>query len=132
MHWGLLSSSAYCIGRSRRVAPDVIGIVPVLVTAALLVSAGLRLSEMDLIELNKAFPAKALVVCGWRFTDADRRRSNVRGSGISVDHPIGATGGRMPASLARELLRRDARYGLETTYIGGSQGLAATFERVLP
>lgn len=66
----------------------------------------------------------------WRFSAHDHDRTNVRGSGISLGHPIGATGGRMLATLARELHRREARYGLETMCIGGGQGLAAVFERV--
>ena len=66
----------------------------------------------------------------WGFTDSDRERTNVRGSGISLGHPVGATGGRMLATLARELQHREARYGLETMCIGGGQGLAAVFERV--
>lgn len=56
----------------------------------------------------------------------------MHGSGISLGHPVGATGGRMLATLARELNRRQARYGLETMCIGGGQGLAAVFERVAP
>jgi acetyl-CoA C-acetyltransferase len=55
---------------------------------------------------------------------------NVNGSGISLGHPVGATGGRILATLAREMVRREARYGLETMCIGGGQGLAALFERV--
>ncbi len=66
----------------------------------------------------------------WKFTEADLERTNVRGSGISLGHPVGATGGRMLATLARELDARGARYGLETMCIGGGQGLAAVFERI--
>ena len=66
----------------------------------------------------------------WNFGAADFDRTNVHGSGISLGHPVGATGGRMLATLARELNRRQARYGLETMCIGGGQGLAAIFERV--
>jgi acetyl-CoA C-acetyltransferase len=66
----------------------------------------------------------------WKFAAADLERTNVHGSGISLGHPVGATGGRMLATLARELTRRGARYGLETMCIGGGQGLAAVFERV--
>lgn len=62
----------------------------------------------------------------------DLNRTNVQGSGISLGHPVGATGGRMLATLAREMAARDARYGLETMCIGGGQGLAAVFERVNP
>ncbi|HET9874228.1 MAG TPA: acetyl-CoA C-acetyltransferase [Mycobacterium sp.] len=113
------------------VAPNVMGIGPVPATEAALAKAGLRLGDIDLIELNEAFAAQALAVMAeWGFTAADRDRTNVHGSGISLGHPVGATGGRMLATLARELTRRQARYGLETMCIGGGQGLAAVFERV--
>ncbi|EHI11193.1 acetyl-CoA C-acetyltransferase [Mycolicibacterium thermoresistibile] len=113
------------------VAPNIMGIGPVPATEVALNKAGLRLGDIDVIELNEAFAAQALAVMReWKFTDADRERTNVHGSGISLGHPVGATGGRMLATLARELHRRDARYGLETMCIGGGQGLAAVFERV--
>jgi acetyl-CoA C-acetyltransferase len=112
-------------------APDIMGIGPVPATAAALAKAGLQLSDIDLIELNEAFAAQALAVTReWNFGSADFDRTNVHGSGISLGHPVGATGGRMLATLARELVRRQARYGLETMCIGGGQGLAAIFERV--
>ena len=115
------------------VPPDVMGIGPVPATAVALARAGLALSDIDLIELNEAFAAQALAVMReWAFTPADLERTNVQGSGISLGHPVGATGGRMLATLAREMHRRDARYGLETMCIGGGQGLAAVFERVSP
>jgi len=115
------------------VEPKVMGIGPVPATEAALAKAGLQLSDIDLIELNEAFAAQALAVMrAWGFGAADRDRTNVHGSGISLGHPVGATGGRMLATLARELTRRDARYGLETMCIGGGQGLAAVFERVGP
>jgi acetyl-CoA C-acetyltransferase len=113
------------------VAPNVMGIGPVPATAVALQRAGLTLSDIDLIELNEAFAAQALAVMReWGFTKADAERTNVHGSGISLGHPVSATGGRMLATLARELHRRDGRYGLETMCIGGGQGLAAVFERV--
>jgi acetyl-CoA C-acetyltransferase len=113
------------------VAPNVMGIGPVPATEVALAKAGLQLSDIDLIELNEAFAAQALAVMReWGFGAADRERTNVYGSGISLGHPVGATGGRMLATLARELSRREARYGLETMCIGGGQGLAAVFERV--
>jgi acetyl-CoA C-acetyltransferase len=118
---------------SAGVAPDVMGIGPVPATQAALAKAGLQLSDIDLIELNEAFAAQALAVMReWGFGAADLERTNVHGSGISLGHPVGATGGRMLATLARELTRRSARYGLETMCIGGGQGLAAIFERVGP
>jgi acetyl-CoA C-acetyltransferase len=113
------------------VAPNIMGIGPVPATEVALAKAGLKLSAIDLIELNEAFAAQALAVMReWNFGVADHDRTNVHGSGISLGHPVGATGGRMLASLARELNRRQARYGLETMCIGGGQGLAAVFERV--
>ncbi|WP_181313128.1 acetyl-CoA C-acetyltransferase [Nocardioides campestrisoli] len=113
------------------VEPKIMGIGPVPATQVALDRAGLSLSDMDLIELNEAFAAQALAVMReWKFTEADHERTNVHGSGISLGHPVGATGGRMLATLARELKRREARYGLETMCIGGGQGLAAIFERV--
>lgn len=116
---------------SAGVAPNVMGIGPVPATEAALGKAGLTLSDIDLIELNEAFAAQALAVMReWKFGEADAERTNVHGSGISLGHPVGATGGRMLATLARELTRRGARYGLETMCIGGGQGLAAVFERV--
>jgi acetyl-CoA C-acetyltransferase len=113
------------------VSPHVMGIGPVPATELALAKAGLTLADMDLIELNEAFAAQALAVMReWKFGDADLDRTNVQGSGISLGHPVGATGGRMLATLARELHRRGGRYGLETMCIGGGQGLAAVFERM--
>jgi len=112
------------------VAPRTMGIGPVPATAKALRRAGLSLADMDLIELNEAFAAQALAVLReWDLPDG-LERVNVNGSGISLGHPIGATGGRILATLLRELERREGRYGLETMCIGGGQGLAAVFERV--
>src|SRR6478672_9684472 len=116
---------------SAGVAPNIMGIGPVPATEAALGKAGLKLSDIDVIELNEAFAAQALAVMReWKFGPADLERTNVHGSGISLGHPVGATGARMLATLARELNRRGARYGLETMCIGGGQGLAAVFERI--
>ena len=110
------------------VGPEVMGIGPVPATAKALGRAGLALADMDLIELNEAFAAQVLAVLReWDGLDEDRL--NVHGSGISLGHPVGATGGRILATLLREMDRRGARYGLETMCIGGGQGLAAVFER---
>jgi acetyl-CoA C-acetyltransferase len=113
------------------VPPRTMGIGPVPATAKALALAGLSLGEIDLIELNEAFASQVLAVAReWDFTEADWERTNVNGSGISLGHPVGATGGRILATLLREMDRREARYGLETMCIGGGQGLAAVFERV--
>lgn len=113
------------------VPPHLMGLGPVPATEKALGAARLSLDDMDLIELNEAFAAQVLgVLREWKFTDADMDRLNVNGSGISLGHPVGATGGRILATLLYELRRRDARYGLETMCIGGGQGLAAVFKRV--
>jgi acetyl-CoA C-acetyltransferase len=113
------------------VPPKTMGIGPVPATAKALAQAGVKLEDVDLIELNEAFASQVLAVTReWGFTPADFERMNVNGSGISLGHPVGATGGRILATLLREMDRRGARYGLETMCIGGGQGLAALFERV--
>ncbi len=112
------------------VPPETMGIGPLPATARALERAGLTLDEIDLIELNEAFAAQALAVIGeWNLPDG-LDRVNVHGSGISLGHPIGATGARIMATLLRELRRRGARYGLETMCIGGGQGIAAVFENL--
>ncbi|MHC9291350.1 acetyl-CoA C-acetyltransferase [Mycobacterium sp. LTG2003] len=111
-------------------APETMGIGPVSATAAALDRAGLVLDEIDLIELNEAFAAQVLAVLDrWKVDPLDDR-VNPNGSGISLGHPIGATGARILATAAYEAARRDARYVLETMCIGGGQGLAAIFEAV--
>ncbi|MGY2067236.1 acetyl-CoA C-acetyltransferase [Blastococcus sp. SYSU DS0619] len=113
------------------VPPKTMGIGPVPATAKALALADVKLADVDLIELNEAFASQVLAVAKeWGFTDSDWERTNVNGSGISLGHPVGATGGRILATLLREMDRRGARYGLETMCIGGGQGLAALFERV--
>jgi acetyl-CoA C-acetyltransferase len=110
------------------VAPETMGIGPVPASERALARAGLSMEDMDLIELNEAFAAQVLAVLReWRLPDG-LERVNVRGSGISLGHPIGATGGRIMCTLLRELRRRGGRYGLETMCIGGGQGMAAVFE----
>ena len=112
------------------VPPRTMGIGPVPATAKALARAGLALSDMDLIELNEAFAAQVLAVLReWRLPDG-LERVNVNGSGISLGHPVGATGCRILTTLLRELDRREGRYALETMCIGGGQGLAAILERV--
>jgi acetyl-CoA C-acetyltransferase len=112
------------------VPPRTMGIGPVPAVAKALERAGLAFKDLDLIELNEAFAAQVLAVLReWDLPDGTER-VNVNGSGISLGHPVGATGGRILATLVRELRRRGGRYGLETMCIGGGQGLAAVFENV--
>lgn len=108
--------------------PATMGIGPVPAVRKLFAKTGLSFDQMDLVELNEAFACQVLAVLkGWGWTDTDRL--NVNGSGISLGHPIGATGVRILATLLHELKRRKGRYGLEAMCIGGGQGMAAIFER---
>ena len=112
------------------VEPERMGIGPVPACELALRRAGLTMKDMDLIELNEAFAAQVLAcTTAMGFEAGDHDRLNVNGSGISLGHPVGATGTRILATLLRELARRQGRYALETMCIGGGQGLAAVFER---
>ena len=128
-HYGLTPLARLVDWAAAGCEPSRMGIGPVPATAKLLARTGLSLADMDLIEVNEAFAAQALAVLkAWGLDDFSR--VNVNGSGISLGHPIGATGVRIMTTLLHEMRRRDARYGLETMCIGGGQGLAAVFERV--
>ena len=108
--------------------PARMGIGPVPATKKALAKSGLTLDQMDLIELNEAFASQALAVLkALEVRDFDR--VNVNGSGISLGHPIGATGVRILTTLLHEMERRGSKYGLETMCIGGGMGFAAVFER---
>ena len=107
--------------------PSRMGIGPAPAVARLFARTGLSWDDIDLVELNEAFAPQVLAVLkAWGWDERDRL--NVNGSGISLGHPIGATGGRILANLLRELKRRDGKLGLETMCIGGGQGIAAVFE----
>jgi acetyl-CoA C-acetyltransferase len=108
--------------------PATMGIGPVPAVRRLFARTGLSFDAMDLVELNEAFAVQVLaVLAAWNWNDPDRL--NVNGSGVSLGHPIGATGVRILATLLHELERRQGRYGLEAMCIGGGQGMAAIFER---
>ena len=112
--------------------PSRMGIGPVPAVEKLFARSGRSWDDLDLVELNEAFAPQVLAVLkGWGWSEDDSRRDmlNVNGSGISLGHPIGATGLRILADMAYEMQRRDARFGLETMCIGGGQGIAAIFER---
>jgi acetyl-CoA C-acetyltransferase len=109
--------------------PAKMGIGPVPAANKLFARLGLGFNDMDLVEVNEAFACQVLAVLkGWQWSDLERL--NVNGSGISLGHPIGATGVRIMCSMLHELQRRQGRYGLETMCIGGGQGMAAVFERL--
>jgi acetyl-CoA C-acetyltransferase len=108
--------------------PATMGIGPVPAVEKLMKRTGITWNDLDLVELNEAFAPQVLAVLkGWGWHDPDKL--NVNGSGISLGHPIGATGGRVMADMLYELQRREGKYALETMCIGGGQGIAAVFER---
>ena len=108
--------------------PAYMGIGPVPSVNKLMPKIGMSLEDMDLIELNEAFAAQVLsVLREWKLPNEDNL--NVNGSGISLGHPIAATGARILTTLLHEMERRDAQFGLETMCVGGGQGVAAVFER---
>ena len=108
--------------------PAYMGIGPVSAAAKVMGKIGMSLEDMDLIELNEAFAAQVLAVLReWKLSNQDKL--NVNGSGISLGHPIAATGARILTTLLHEMERRDVQFGLETMCVGGGQGVAAVFER---
>ncbi|MFN2509853.1 MAG: acetyl-CoA C-acetyltransferase [Pyrinomonadaceae bacterium] len=110
------------------VEPEIMGIGPVPATRKALERAGLKLSDIDLIEVNEAFAAQYLAV--EKELGLDRSRTNVNGGAIALGHPLGATGTRLVLTVLHELHRRGGRYGLATACIGGGQGIAMIVERV--
>ena len=111
------------------VAPETMGIGPVDATKKVFDRLGLTFDDIDLIELNEAFAAQALAVLdAWGISEDDPRLNPV-GSGISLGHPVGATGARMVVTAAHRMRRTDAKRALVTMCIGGGQGLAAVIER---
>ena len=117
--------------RTRGVAgvePAVMGIGPVPAVQKALGKAGMEVEDIDLVELNEAFAAQALYCM--RELDLDLEKTNVNGSGISLGHPVGATGAVMTVKLLEEIELRDQNLGLVTMCVGGGQGVATIFERV--
>lgn len=110
------------------VEPDIMGFGPVPATQEALKKAGLKLADIDLIEVNEAFAAQYLAV--EKALDLDRTRTNVNGGAIALGHPLGASGTRLVLTLLYELRRRNARYGLATACIGGGQGIAMIIESI--
>ncbi|MBX3521619.1 MAG: acetyl-CoA C-acetyltransferase [Xanthobacteraceae bacterium] len=108
--------------------PATMGIGPVPAVSRVMDRAGMTLEQMDLVEVNEAFACQVLSVLK-EWENFDRSKLNVNGSGISLGHPIGASGARIATTLLHELRRSNKRYGLETMCVGGGQGLAAIFER---
>jgi len=110
------------------VPPEIMGIGPVVAIPKALALAGLKLSDVDIIELNEAFAAQALAVI--RQGNIDPERVNVNGGAVALGHPLGCTGAKLTATILREMERRNSRYGMVTMCIGGGQGAAGIFERL--
>jgi acetyl-CoA acyltransferase len=109
-------------------APEEMGVGPVFAIPKALRLAGLKLEQIDVIELNEAFAAQSLSVI--RLAKLDPARVNVNGGAIALGHPLGCTGAKLTATILRELERRQARYGMVTMCIGGGMGAAGIFERL--
>jgi acetyl-CoA acyltransferase len=101
---------------------------PVHAVPKVLRMAGLKLDEIDLIELNEAFAAQTLAVM--RQLEMDPAKVNVNGGAIALGHPLGCTGAKLTATLLHEMKRRQARYGLVTMCVGGGMGAAGIFENM--
>jgi acetyl-CoA acetyltransferase family protein len=110
------------------VEPRIMGIGPVPSSQKALAAAGLKLEQMDLIEVNEAFAAQYLAV--EKVLGLDREKTNVNGGAIALGHPLGASGTRLVLTLLYELRRRGKRYGLATACIGGGQGIAMIVEAI--
>ena len=104
------------------------GIGPVVAIPKALAMAGLKLDDIDVIELNEAFGVQALAVM--KVAGLDPGKVNVNGGAIALGHPLGCTGAKLTATILREMARRKAKYGLVTMCVGGGQGAAGIFERV--
>jgi acetyl-CoA acyltransferase len=116
---------AYAVGG---VAPEVMGIGPVVAIPKALKQAGLTAADMDLIELNEAFAAQSLAVI--RTLELDASKVNVNGGAIALGHPLGCTGAKLTTQLLHALAKRKLRYGLVSMCIGGGMGAAAVFENL--
>ncbi|MDQ6701086.1 MAG: acetyl-CoA C-acyltransferase [Acidobacteriota bacterium] len=110
------------------VPPEIMGIGPVVAIPKALALAGLKLEDIDIVELNEAFAVQALAVI--REAGLDPEKVNVNGGAIALGHPLGCTGAKLTATILREMQRRKSKYGLVTMCVGGGQGAAGIFERM--
>jgi len=110
------------------VDPDIMGIGPAPSSRQALKRAGLKIEDMDLVEINEAFATQYLAV--EKELGLDREKTNVNGGAIALGHPLGASGARLALTLVTELGKRKGKYGLASLCIGGGQGIAAIFERI--
>ena len=108
--------------------PEEMGLGPVFAIPKALKMAGLKLADIDVIELNEAFAAQSLAVI--KEGGLDLEKVNPNGGAIALGHPLGCTGAKLTASILREMHRRNLRYGMVTMCVGGGQGAAGIFERM--
>ena len=125
---GLTPLARFVAYATAGVRPEVMGIGPVEAIPKVLRQAGLKLQDIDLIELNEAFAVQSLAVI--RRLGLDPSKVNVNGGAIALGHPLGCTGSKLTATLLFEMRRRRARYGIVTMCVGGGMGAAGIFERV--
>jgi acetyl-CoA acyltransferase len=125
---GLTPLGRFVCFATAGVEPERFGIGPVPAIRKALKMAGLKLEQIDLVELNEAFAAQVLACLRELPIDADRL--NVNGGAIALGHPLGCTGARMTTSILHEMQRRQSRYGLVTMCVGGGMGAAGIFERL--
>jgi acetyl-CoA acyltransferase len=126
---GLKPMARFVAFATAGVPPEEMGIGPVFAIPKALKVAGLRLEEIELIELNEAFAAQALSVI--KELNLDLERLNVNGGAIALGHPLGCTGAKLTATLLYEMKRRKARYGMVTMCVGGGMGAAGIFENLM-
>jgi acetyl-CoA acyltransferase len=125
---GLTPKARYVSFAVGGVPPEIMGIGPVVAIPKALALAGLRVSDIDMTELNEAFACQALAVI--RKTGLDPDKVNPNGGAIALGHPLGCTGAKLTATILREMDRRQSRYGMVTMCVGGGQGAAGIFERL--
>jgi acetyl-CoA acyltransferase len=125
---GLKPMARYVAFATAGYLPEEMGIGPVFAIPKALKMAGLKLDDIDVIELNEAFAAQSLAVI--QEGKLDPSRTNVNGGAIALGHPLGCTGAKLTASIIRELKRRNGRYGLVTMCVGGGMGAAGIFENL--
>jgi acetyl-CoA acyltransferase len=125
---GLKPLARYVSFAVAGVPPEIMGIGPVAAIPKALALAGLKLEDVDVIELNEAFAVQALAVIQESGLDVDK--VNVNGGAVALGHPLGCTGAKLTATILREMRRRELRYGMVTMCIGGGQGAAGIFERM--
>jgi acetyl-CoA acyltransferase len=125
---GLKPMARFVSCATAGVPPEIMGIGPVVAIPKALRLAGLKLEDIDLIELNEAFAAQSLAVI--RETGLDPAKLNVNGGAVALGHPLGCTGAKLTATLLHEMKRRGTRYGMVTMCVGGGQGAAGIFENL--